>query len=602
MAPPKSNVSRPWRPLGFLLVVFLALGATMFAQHLYTPKLALDLSGGTTVRLTAVTPGGKTPSDDSMQQAISIIRQRVNGLGVSEAEVTQQGESTIVVAVPGQGQREVVKQVGRTAQLRFRQVLLTVPVTPKQQRPPQKPAPSGSPSASPQASASEPASSAEPSSSASPQASGSSAPESKNRALSAGLTKAAAQPQPPRPQPPQPGQGRPGQVPIKPGQMPGQMPGQAQQPMIPNLKGIKPETIKKFQQLDCSKPTKTRQLRPQNEQVVACGQDGKAKYILGPTKVAGKRVSDAQASLPQQGGGGGWFVQLDFDSKGAKQFGTLTRKVVKEQQPRNQVAIALDGLVVSAPVINEPIPGGKAQITGNFSQEQASDLANVLKYGALPLKFKKSSITSVSPTLGQDQLNAGLIAAAIGMALVFLYSLLYYRALGSLIITSLAISGAMAYASVVLLGEYIGYRLSLAGVAGLIVSIGITADSFIVYFERLRDEIREGRSLRVAVERGWQRARRTIITSDMVSFLAAVVLWLLAVGGVRGFAFTLGLTTFVDLIVVFLFTKPLLTVLARTKFFGGGHPLSGLDPKHLGARKRHATTVGARRGRAAKEA
>jgi len=242
----------------------------------------------------------------------------------------------------------------------------------------------------------------------------------------------------------------------------------------------------------------------------------------------------------------------------------------------------LDGLVVSAPSINEAIPSGNAQITGSFTQTEAEDLANVLKYGALPLAFDRGEVQQVSPTLGSDQLDAGLLAGALGLILVVIFSVLYYRALGLVTVGSLAVASLLVYLLFLVLGEAIGFTLTLAGIAGAIVAIGITADSFIVYFERVRDEAREGRSLRSAVESGWLRARHTIIVADMVSILAAVLLYFFAVGGVRGFAFTLGLTTLVDLIVVFIFTKPIVTLIARMNFFASGHPLSGFSPKSVG--------------------
>jgi len=241
--------------------------------------------------------------------------------------------------------------------------------------------------------------------------------------------------------------------------------------------------------------------------------------------------------------------------------------------------------VVSFPEINQgPITGGVAQITGKFTQASATTLANQLSYGALPLSFHQQSVQSVSPQLGRDQLTAGLIAAFLGLLLVVLYLVLYYRGLALVAVCSLVIAALLSYLSVVVLGRYQGFALSLAGIAGLIVAIGITADSFVVFFERLRDEVRDGRSLRAAVERGWGRARRTILVADLVSFLAAALLYYFAIGSVRGFAFTLGLTTIIDVVVVFTFTKPVMTLLARTKFYGGGHPMSGLDPRRLGAR------------------
>ena len=273
---------------------------------------------------------------------------------------------------------------------------------------------------------------------------------------------------------------------------------------------------------------------------------------------------------------------LSFNGEGTKAFGALTTRVTSLPSPTNQVAIVLDGLVVSAPRINEAINSGSAQISGSFSQTDATDLANVLKYGALPLAFDRGEVQQISPTLGADQLRGGLLAGFLGLLLVVLYSFLYYRGLGLVSVGSLAIAGGLTYLSFLLLGKWIGFTLTLAGIAGAIVAIGITADSFIVYFERIRDEVREGRSLRSAVETGWQRARRTIIVADFVSMIAAVLLYFFAVGGVRGFAFTLGLTTLIDLFVVFIFTKPFVTILAKVKFFSSGHPLSGLSVKSLG--------------------
>ena len=238
-----------------------------------------------------------------------------------------------------------------------------------------------------------------------------------------------------------------------------------------------------------------------------------------------------------------------FNNEGTKAFGALTQRVTSLASPQNQVAIVLDGVVVSAPRINEAIPSGNAQITGSFTQQDATDLANVLKYGALPLAFDRGEVQQVSPTLGAEQLKAGLLAGGLGLLLVVFYIFLFYRGLGIVSAGSLLIAGAFTYISFLLLGKTIGFTLTLAGIAGAIVSIGITADSFIVYFERIRDEVREGRSLRSAVETGWVRARRTILVADFVSIIAAVLLYFFAVGGVRGFAFTLGLSTLIDLLV-----------------------------------------------------
>ncbi len=273
---------------------------------------------------------------------------------------------------------------------------------------------------------------------------------------------------------------------------------------------------------------------------------------------------------------------MEFTGGGAKKFHTTTGKLAAQQSPQNQFAIALDGEVVSAPSVSTAL-SANAEISGSFNQQSAEELANVLSYGALPLSFQEQSVTTVTAALGGEQLRAGLIAGAIGLALVVIYLVAYYRGLALIALLSLLVSGILTYTIMSLLGPAIGFALNLPAVCGAIVAIGITADSFIVYFERIRDEIREGRTLRPAVERAWPRARRTILVSDFVSFLAAAVLFVVTVGKVQGFAFTLGLTTLLDVVVVFLFTKPVMTLMARTKFFASGHPWSGLDPKRLGA-------------------
>ena len=330
-------------------------------------------------------------------------------------------------------------------------------------------------------------------------------------------------------------------------------------------------------------------------QVVACGNNGGqwGKYALDVAKVQGKWVTSATAGLSTTSNQ--WQVNLTMNGQGASAFSTLTSHMYSTYYTAgqggdqnaavlDQVAIALDGNVVSAPEVQGAIPGGNTQITGNFTQAQATQLQNELKYGSVPLDLKILFVTSVSAQVGKNQLDAGLIAAAIGLLLVVVYSFVYYRGLGLVSVSSLAIAALITYLAVVLLSLYQNFTLELAGIAGLIVAIGITADSFVVFFERLRDEVREGKQLRPAVESGWKRARRTILVSDTVSFLAALLLYYFAIGEVKGFAYTLGLTTLIDVLVVFLFTKPMVTLLARTKFFGDGHPLSGLDPARLGAK------------------
>jgi len=489
---PVKTTARPARSLAILALVLIALTGLVFVQGATQVRLGLDLRGGTSVTLQPrIAPGenGKV-TNEAIDQAVSIIRQRVNSLGVAESEVAAQGSGVnrqIVISVPGDTGRRVVELVGQTAELRFRQVLATAAAT--------------------------------------------------------GAADPAATP----------------------------------------ATGVSPEVNAKFAALDC---TKAENLQGSGadaptDTIVACDRAGLTKYILAPAEVLGRQISKASAGLDAQSGSA-WYVSLTFNGEGTTAFGAITSRVTSLAAPLNQVAIVLDGLVVSAPRINEAIPSGNAQITGSFTQLEAQDLANVLKYGALPLAFDRGEVQQVSPTLGADQLSAGLLAGGLGLGLVLLYSLLYYRGLGLVTVGSLAVAASLVYLMFLLLGEWIGFTLTLAGIAGAIVAIGVTADSFIIYFERIRDEIREGRSLRTAVETGWSRARRTILVADFVSIIAAVLLYFFAVGGVRGFAFTLGLTTLVDLIVVFVFTKPIVTILAKMKFFASGHPLSGLSAKSTG--------------------
>ncbi len=304
------------------------------------------------------------------------------------------------------------------------------------------------------------------------------------------------------------------------------------------------------------------------------------KYILGPVEVRGENISDAYAgTITTQTGASTntWAVNLEFDAEGTNSFGSVTSRLFGLPSPQNQFAITLDGLVITAPSTNAVITNGQAQITGNFTQESATVLADQLKYGALPIGFEVQSQENISATLGDESLRSGLIAGLIGLIFVMIYMAFQYRGLASVVLGSLIIAALLVYLFIAFLSWRQGYRLSLAGVAGLIVAIGITADSFIVYFERIRDELRDGRSLEIAVEAGWKRAFRTILVSDAVSFTAAVVLYLLTSSSVRGFAFTLGLTTLIDLLIVTLFTHPVVQLLARNKFFASGHRFSGFD-------------------------
>ena len=605
MAPPSSTKSRPARALAALAALIIVMLLAIVGSDALHPaswhsnfrvQLGLDLSSGTSVTLKAVTPNHTTPLPSDMTTAISIMNSRVNQAGFTGAQVTQEGSDIITVAVPGKGSQQVVQLVGTTAQLRFRQVLLEAPnTTTPTTAPAATPSPSSTTNPSPAAT---PSPSATASPTPSPSAAAYRAPgaASGGQALTAAARHLAATPSP---------SAKPTASPsATPSPSSSAAPAKPQPSTIADGLGdaklVTPATAALFKQLDCAKPNwqklvygndPTKWDDPKT-QIVAC--NGGFKYVLDKSTVLGQEVSGASASLSTTSTN--WQVNLSFHPDGAAAFGALTTTMndtyaTGSTTPGSvnsildQLAVVLDGKIVSSPLINQgPITAGNAEITGTFTQEQATSLANVLSYGALPLTFEKQSVQSISAQLGSSQLHAGLIAAGIGLLLVVIYSFLYYRGLGIVSVSSLIIAAVLSYLSVVLLTKYGGYSLSLAGVAGLIVAIGITADSFVVFFERLRDEVRDGRSLRAAVERGWQRARRTILVSDTVSFLAALMLWYFSIDDVKGFAFTLGLTTLIDIIVVFLFTKPMVTLLARTKFFGNGHPLSGLDPARLGAR------------------
>jgi preprotein translocase subunit SecD len=570
--------------------------------------LGLDLTSGTQVSLKAQAPHGKTPSPQDMTTAVQIMLNRVDAGGFTEASVVQQGSNIINVSVPGQKSQAVVKLVEQTAELLFRQVLLEAPNQATAiPTPTPTPTATGSPS---------------PSASATPKASASASPSASTKAFvrgaahSSGVAEmarsarslggsAAALTAATKPSPTPSASSAASPTPsaaATPAATPSPVPTQANgtstwQAAAGNAALVTPQVKKLFDQVNCAHKNWQQEIgyTPQDwndpkAQIVSCGSLNGVlyKFALDKSLVKGSDIKNASASLQQ--GTTFWQVNLNFKSAGASAFGNLTQKMYaqygKTQSPLDDLAVVLDGKVISFPAINQgAILGGSAQITGNFDQASATSLANVLSYGALPLSFTQQSVESVSPQLGHDQLVAGLIAAGLGLLLVVVYLMFYYRGLAIVAVSSLVIAALLAYLSVIALGKYQHLALSLAGIAGLIVAIGITADSFVVFFERLRDEVREGgKTLRTAVEHGWVRARRTILVSDTVSFLAAALLYYFSIGDVRGFAFTLGLTTIIDVIVVFTFTHPVMTLLARTKFFGNGHPLSGLDPVRLGAR------------------
>ncbi|NLT26576.1 MAG: protein translocase subunit SecD [Microbacteriaceae bacterium] len=516
------------RSLVWLLLVLLALVGlnwfTVAAQDgSWAPKLALDLEGGTQLVLEAqLAEGQANPTAEQMSQAVGIIRQRVDASGVSEAEITTQGGRNIVVAVPGEMDPETRARVESSAKLEFRPVLMATGAEQVQIISPEDLGPDATISTEPTAPPTDPS----------------------------------------------------------------------------DLVQATDQLVIDYLAYDCAAEMGT--TRPPADPaapLITCDVDGVEKYLLGPVEIEGTRIADASSGMGTNAQGvqtGQWVVNLEFDATGTEQFREVTQRLYAIgaqvdpttgmlDQTRSRFAVTMDNLVITAPTANAVITDGRAQISGSFTEASSKALADQLKFGALPFSFETKSSQTISATLGTWQLQAGLIAGAIGLALVVVYSLFQYRALGLVTIASLTLLGVVAYLVVTFLSNQEGYRLSLAGVAGLIVSIGITADSFIVYFERIKDELRDGKTLAAAVEHGWSRAIRTILASDAVNFLVAIVLFIMAVGNVRGFAITLGITTLIDLLVVSLFTHPVMRLLATTRFFGDGHPASGLDPQALGA-------------------
>ena len=582
MAAP-TQAKRPGRTLAILMALIVGLGIwTFWPGQVHSPKLGLDLRGGTQVILTP-TAGQNTGTvtDDQLKQAVEIIRQRVDGFGVAESEVTTQGSgqnSSIIVSIPGVTDEAILNSLATTAKLTFRPVLfrdagstIKLPTA----SPSASAGATGSPS--PSASAAPSASASGPSASATSTGSGARlAPALRNTAVTPSPSASAS---------------------TVPSASPTPSASASSAPVTSN-NGLPPiqstandaALQQAFVDLDCSKLGETKGgTEDPTQYLVTCSKDGATKYLLDKAAVRGTEIKSAAAGLSSTGGG--WEVNLTFTSTGAEQFATVTGQLAQNPSPQNEFGIVLDGLVESSPYVSQAILGGSAVISGSFTADEAKALANVLKYGSLPVALEVSSVQQISPTLGQDQLNAGLIAGALGLLLVVIYLTIYYRALGLVAVASLLIAGAITYGMFVVLGRQLGLTLSLAGVAGAIVAIGITADSFIVYFERIRDEIREGRSLRAAGDAGWLRARRTILAADFVSFLAAVVLYFLSVGSVRGFAFTLGLTTLVDVLVAFTFTRPLVSLLMRTAWFTSGSHWTGLSPDRLGVKREIVPSV-----------
>ncbi|MDQ4033628.1 MAG: protein translocase subunit SecD [Actinomycetota bacterium] len=595
MAPPAVHF-RPWRNLA----IFAGIVAVLYSLVFFTgggdptPKLGIDLQGGTRVTLTARTVDGQPPSRESLDQARQIIEQRVNGIGVSGAEVVLDGNN-LIITVPGEN-GDQARSLGQTAKLYFRPVITEVPAslagpTPGGQAPsgqnpgsqaPSGQAPEGSEPAPPDVSNQPPATEGAP------------APVVPQQ-VQPPPDELTAEPTPPPVPPVPPAPAAPSTTPSPPV---GAAPADSADPEVAEqirqararLQSEDPAVQRQaLVALNCAAANPLRGNDDPNLPLVTCDQDRTAKYLLGPAFMSGEQVSNASAGLNPDGTG--YEVRLNFNREGEDVWAQYTANHVGEQ-----AAFLLDTEVVSAPQINGPIPPGQqTSITGRFTQAEAQNLANALKYGSLPLSFQSSESETVSATLGLASLRAGLLAGAIGLAVVFVYCLFYYRALGVLTILSLALSGLIVYAVLVLLGRWIGFTLDLAGVAGFIVAIGITADSFVIFFERLKDEIRDGRTFRSAVPRAWVRSRRTILSADAVSFLAAAVLYVLAVGQVKGFAFTLGMSTVLDLVVVFLVTHPLVAMASQSRLWSRPN-LSGLGAAQRAGAASRSTLATAGKG------
>ena len=589
-----SHKRRPVRALVTLTVAIVAACAALALGHFTKgvspyPDLALDLKGGTQLILTpTVTAGGQREiTDDDITQAISIIRNRIDASGVSESEISSMGNSNIMVSIPGTPSQEQLDLIRASSQMNFRPVLrMGLAQT---DAPVQDPnAQSGDASATDAQSGATTQSgevTAQSGEDAQSGQAGAVASQSGQTELRSAVDAAVAMSFADKD-----GDGVLSDTP-------------AEQPE--NASSLQWETeqvLYDFLTLDCSASADVKRVEgPADKPYAACDDSGRIKYILGPVTVPGSDLKSATAGLvrTQTGGStGAWSVSLQFNNDGAEKFKESSEILYgfHDSDPeaggnggagtpdRNHFAVVLDGTVITAPSMNSIIPTGQAEITGNFTAATSRTLANQLSFGSLPLNFEVESEQQISATIGTDHLTVGLWAAMIGFLLVILYLIWQYRGLAIISAGSLVVASIITYLVITLLSWWMGYRLSLAGVAGLIMAIGVTTDSFIVYFERVRDEVRDGRPLRAAVEEGWDRAKRTILVSDAVNLVAAVVLYLLAVGGVQGFAFTLGVTTIIDIAVIFLFTHPMMELLIRMRFFGEGHKFSGLDPEHLGAK------------------
>ncbi len=501
-----------------LMGIVAAAAALLVAGRVsgWSPQLGLDLQGGVSVVLEPT----KDVESDTLDQAISVIRDRVDAIGVAEPEIARQGKA-IVVQLPGvDNQRRALDLVGDTAELRFRPVLSVLPGSLEDVT---------STTGPPDESTTTAAGSGSTTTSVAPvegnavggatlfdqDVSGSTTTAPSTTAAPAGTTPAGTSPAP---------------------------------TVTPRADDVADQPVLL---------TETR------------GDEVVATFQLGPTLATGSIVQTARAELNQSTGQ--WFVALTVrGGDGIDRFNQAAATCYGRADacPTGQLAIVLDSNVVSAPQIQTPsFERDQIQISGDFSKGEAKDLALVLRYGSLPIELEPQTVQTVSATLGEDSLNAGLAAGFLGLGLVCLYMLVYYRALGLVVLAGLAVWAALNFSIISWLGDSQGLALSLSGVTGIVVSIGVTVDSYVVYFERLKDEVRQGRSLNSSVDRAFRRAFRTIVAADVSSFIGAALLYWLTIGPVRGFAFFLGLSTLLDVVVAWFFTRPAVALLAKNRFF-----------------------------------
>lgn len=500
---------RKRRNTSLIVVSLLAAGLltwTFIAGN--SPLLGLDLQGGASVVLQPPegTPGG------TIDQAIEIIRNRVDAIGVAEPEITRQGNA-VVVELPGvEDQQRAIEAVGTTAELRFRPVLDVLP----------------------------------------PQDADTTTTSTTSITSTTSTTLAA--------------EGDPA-------------PASTTTSTAPTTTTTVPPG------------TTSRDENDADAEVVLPGQDeAEGRYVLGPAGAVGRAVDSAKATVTQTGQ---WYVELDLTGEGSDAFDDLAGRCFGNDVtcPTGQVAIELDGVVQSAPRVQQASFGGELVIEGDFSEGEARDLALVLRYGSLPVQLEQQTVRTVSATLGEDSLRAGLIAGGIGAALVLLYMFLYYRVLAVVVVTGLAIWAALQWSIISWLGETQGLALSLSGITGIVISVGVTVDSYVVYFERIKDELHLGRPMRSAVDSAFKASFRTVLIANSTAFLAAAVLYWLTVGPVRGFAFTLGLATLLDVAIAYWFKRPLVALLAnrgwlqRSKFMGLAHPVAETIRPGLGSAK-----------------